>query len=80
MLRHSMSLQARVLRKALELVGTEPKLADILGVAPQDLATLLAGSASPAQPVFLAACDILREHGQVDFLSAITAQARQDRV
>jgi hypothetical protein len=74
-----MSLQARVLRKALELIGTESKLADLLRVTPHDLATFLAGTASPTQSIFLCACDILREHGQADFLNAIATQSRQDR-
>jgi hypothetical protein len=75
----SSGLHPRVLRKALEVVGNEGRLADTLGISPADLAVFLAGTREPVKSVFLIACDILLEHGQGDFLKSVTAQSRQRR-
>ena len=49
----------RTLRRALETVGSEERLAAALNVAPLDLVRWLSGESPPPDGVFMAALDIV---------------------
>jgi hypothetical protein len=56
------TVQARTLKRAVEILGGEEELARRLNVAPNHLKLWLAGVASPPGEVFLEAADVVAEH------------------
>ena len=71
------SLQQRVLRKASELMGGDAALSRELRVTARDLALFLSGVEVPTKQVFLAACDIVIDRGESDFLEAAAREGMQ---
>ncbi len=65
------SLEVRVLRRAIELMGGERPLAKRLRVPMHDLQMWLDGTEKPTRALFLAAVDVLIEHDDTDTLAAV---------
>jgi hypothetical protein len=64
------TLEMRVLRRAADLLGGERALARELRVPSVDVLIWLEGTERPTRPVFIAAVDLLIEHGDVYALGA----------
>jgi hypothetical protein len=66
-----LTLEARVVQRARELLGSDKALARELRVTVPDLLLLLSGVQRPTRRGFLAAVDILIAHNDIDGLSAM---------
>ncbi len=58
------TLEARVLQRAVELLGSERLVARRLRISQEDLGIFLQGAAKPTRAVFLAAVDLLIDRGE----------------
>jgi hypothetical protein len=65
-----LTLEMRVLQRAVEILGSERALARELRVPLPELFTWLKGAERPTRPMFLAAVDVLIEHGDSNSLGA----------
>ncbi len=72
------TLEHRVLKKALEVAGSERALARRLRLSTEDLLSFLAGIERPTRSVFLAACDLLIERGEVGFFDPPPAETGEE--
>ena len=71
---------ARLLKRALAIKGTREKLAEALGVHPQDLAQWLAGQSFPPQGIFEKVLEIILDEGKAAPAAAASAEPSRPRV
>ena len=71
---------ARLLKRALAIKGTAERLAQVLGVQPQDLALWLTGKTFPPQAIFESVLEIILDENQPSAPSDTAAERSKHRV